>query len=49
MLSDCKIFSSNFTDSIVSNTVKIIKELRVNPGEILCLEGMRDNCAIYFI
>ncbi|EGR32569.1 hypothetical protein IMG5_077350, partial [Ichthyophthirius multifiliis] len=49
VLSDCQIFSNNFTDQIVNSTVKIIKELRVNPGEVLCLEGTQDNCAIYFI
>jgi hypothetical protein len=29
--------------------VKLIKEFRYAPEEVICCEGFRDDCAIYFI
>ncbi len=35
VLKDSPIFSKNFSDKVILQTVPLIKELRVTPGEII--------------
>lgn len=49
VLKDSPIFCKNFSDTIISKTVALIKEYKCTPGEIIFLEGDRDDSSIYFI
>jgi hypothetical protein len=40
---------NNFSEGVLYKTVKLIKEYRCTPEEIIFMEGDVDNSAIFFI
>jgi potassium voltage-gated channel Eag-related subfamily H protein 5 len=49
VLKKSAIFRAHFSEALKEKIVPIIKEYRCSPEELICLEGINDNCAIYFI
>ncbi|KAL4497691.1 hypothetical protein ABPG73_020788 [Tetrahymena malaccensis] len=49
VLKKSPIFRNNFSEQIKEKIVPLIKEYRCYPEEVICLEGLLDDCSIYFI
>ncbi|KAL4510183.1 hypothetical protein ABPG72_010376 [Tetrahymena utriculariae] len=49
VLKKSPIFRNNFSDEIKEKIVPLIREYRCYPEEVICLEGLIDDCSIYFI
>ncbi|EAR97004.2 cation channel family protein (macronuclear) [Tetrahymena thermophila SB210] len=49
VLKKSPIFRNNFSEEIKEKIVPLIKEYRCYPEEVICLEGLLDDCSIYFI
>ncbi|KAL4476600.1 hypothetical protein ABPG72_000759 [Tetrahymena utriculariae] len=49
ILNSYLIFSSNFSQSTLNKLIFIMKEILVNPNEVIITEGQSDDSSIYFI
>lgn len=49
VLIDSPIFRNNFSETVISKTVPLIKEYKCTPGEIIFLENDKDDNSIFFI
>ncbi|KAL4433003.1 hypothetical protein ABPG74_005376 [Tetrahymena malaccensis] len=49
ILNNYLIFSSNFTQSTLNKLIFVMKEILVNPNEVIITEGQSDDSSIYFI
>ncbi|KAL4511460.1 hypothetical protein ABPG73_008538 [Tetrahymena malaccensis] len=49
ILNNYHLFSSNFSKSTLNKLIFIMKEILVNPNEIIISEDQQDDCSIYFI
>lgn len=49
VLKDSIIFKNNFSANLIKKTVPLISESRITPEEIITIEGLLDECCIFFI
>ncbi|EWS72857.1 cation channel family protein (macronuclear) [Tetrahymena thermophila SB210] len=49
ILNNNNLFSSNFSKSTLNKLIFIMKEILINPNEIIISEDKYDDCSIYFI
>ncbi len=49
ILRNLKMFSFNFSEDFLRNTISLLKEVRFTPGDIIFKKGDNDNKSIYII
>ena len=49
IIRDLKMFTFNFSEELLRNTIPLLKEVRYTPGDLIFMKGNTDNKALYII